>query len=242
MKKILLHFILFTLPVFSFAQQADSIWIAIDTIPLRGVVVDHNGQAVRNIKVQTLFSKKSTFTDDSGNFHFQGIQAYDRILVEKDDKITWEDVNGSRFIKIKIKLPEAYNLSGSKEFQVKTKRIVEKPRYKVKPAVLPFDAQGHFNPPQYAGGLAKFYSFLTENIIYPPKAVINNVEGLVSIAFTVKKNGGFKDIEIIRDIGYGCADEVIRVLKKTESKWSAANEITPVEKRVIFEIPFKLTD
>ncbi|RZL55341.1 MAG: energy transducer TonB, partial [Pedobacter sp.] len=66
--------------------------------------------------------------------------------------------------------------------------------------------------------------------------------GMVKIAFVVKKYGGLKNIEIIRDIGYGCAEEVIRVLKTTEKKWNPASNIGLVDQRVVFQIPFKLKD
>lgn len=101
---------------------------------------------------------------------------------------------------------------------------------------------GHYFPPTYAGGLDKFYKYIISNVKYPEEAINKNAEGMVKIAFVVKKYGGFKDIEVIRDIGYGCAKEVIRVLKTTEKKWNSASNMNLVDQRIVFEIPFKLID
>lgn len=242
MKRILLSIILLGFTFVSFAQKADSTWVTTSRIQLKGIVVDHNGHPLKNIPVKAHFAQKSTLTNDSGHFHFQEIQENDIIYVEQNDRLISEGVDGSRFIKRKINLPQEYKLNDSKKFEIKAKRTVQKPVYKIEIKASSFDTQGHFNPPVYAGGLEKFYQYLRANITYPSEAIENNVEGLVKIAFTVKKNGGFKDIEIIRDIGYGCAGEVISVLKKTEKKWYPASNISMVEERVIFDIPFKLTD
>ena len=60
----------------------------------------------------------------------------------------------------------------------------------------------------YPNGLG---SFVEENIIYPEQAINNNAEGVVLINFIVEKNGSVSNPRIIRGVGYGCDEEVLRL-------------------------------
>jgi TonB family protein len=72
--------------------------------------------------------------------------------------------------------------------------------------------------PQFKGGMLGFYQFLARNLHYPDQMFRYNVQGSVIISLTVEKDGSLTDIKSVKDVGYGSADEVIRVLKKSP-KW-----------------------
>lgn len=63
--------------------------------------------------------------------------------------------------------------------------------------------------PTMKGGIEKLYS----KIKYPEIAIKQGVEGRVVVRFVVDKNGKVSDPEIIRGIGAGCDEEVLRVIK-----------------------------
>lgn len=44
--------------------------------------------------------------------------------------------------------------------------------------------------PQYPGGIDALMSFLSQNIVFPPTAVENGIQGRVLVKFVVTKNGG----------------------------------------------------
>ncbi len=67
--------------------------------------------------------------------------------------------------------------------------------------------------PEFPGGAVSMYKFLQKNIQYPPCARENGIEGKVYITFVVDNKGYITDIKTLRDIGCGCADEAIRVIK-----------------------------
>ncbi|HEY4195177.1 MAG TPA: energy transducer TonB [Mucilaginibacter sp.] len=67
--------------------------------------------------------------------------------------------------------------------------------------------------PEFKGGLSEFYHFLSQNIKYPEAMLRRNVQGKVYIALTVEKDGSLSDLKAVKDIGYGAAEEAIRVLK-----------------------------
>jgi TonB family protein len=67
--------------------------------------------------------------------------------------------------------------------------------------------------PEFKGGISEFYHFLSQNIKYPEGMLKRNVQGKVYISLTVEKDGSLSDIKTVKDIGYGAADEAIRVLR-----------------------------
>lgn len=69
--------------------------------------------------------------------------------------------------------------------------------------------------------------YIYKNIKYPSVAKENQIEGLVVIQFVVDKNGSISGTKILKDIGGGCGEEVVRVLKTMNSqpqKWSAGEQ------------------
>jgi TonB family protein len=67
-------------------------------------------------------------------------------------------------------------------------------------------------------GDAGFGKFLGRTIQYPAEAKENNITGRVIVSFVVEKDGSLTDIKVLRDIGGGCGDEAVRVLKLSP-KW-----------------------
>jgi len=60
---------------------------------------------------------------------------------------------------------------------------------------------------------------LYTNIKYPDAAKENGVEGTVIVKFTVTKEGDIANPVIMRNIGDGCGQEVLRVVKSMNKKW-----------------------
>lgn len=62
--------------------------------------------------------------------------------------------------------------------------------------------------------------YFARKIKYPTPAKQNGIEGKVAVEFHIDKFGNIKDAIIRRDIGGGCGDEVLRVIKGMP-KWKA---------------------
>ena len=94
----------------------------------------------------------------------------------------------------------------------------------------------------YPNGAAKFYQYLKENVVYPTAAIANAIEGNVTIEFTVGEDGFIKEAKLVKDIGYGCGEELIKVIKRSK-KWNAAMQHgKSIATQFSIEVPFKLTD
>ncbi len=77
--------------------------------------------------------------------------------------------------------------------------------------------------PEFQGGVAEMYKYLSKNIRYPSKATAANVEGKVFVAFVVGADGTIKDVTVSKGIGYGCDEEAVRVVKAMP-KWKPGRQ------------------
>jgi TonB family protein len=92
------------------------------------------------------------------------------------------------------------------------------------------------------GGKRSFKKYMETNLQYPQQALENKIEGRVTIQFTVRSDGGLEDFKVIKGLGYGCENEVIRLIK-SGPKWSPARKAeTPIASRFRLRMRFKLPD
>jgi len=94
--------------------------------------------------------------------------------------------------------------------------------------------------PQFKGGMLRFYQFLALNLQYPGKMMRYDVQGKVIISITVEKDGTLSDIRSVKDVGYGSAEEAIRVLKKSPKWEPGIQNGEAVKVRYILPINFNL--
>ena len=57
------------------------------------------------------------------------------------------------------------------------------------------------------------FRFIGKNLKYPPEARENGVTGKCIVQFTVGKKGRLEDIKLVRDIGAGCGEAALNVVK-----------------------------
>lgn len=69
-------------------------------------------------------------------------------------------------------------------------------------------------PPSYPGGDEARLIFLRDEIMYPEDAKEKGIQGTIYASFVVEKDGSISNINIMRRIGGGCDEEVIRIIKK----------------------------
>jgi len=95
--------------------------------------------------------------------------------------------------------------------------------------------------PEPPGGTEAFYVYLSKHIKMPKEAVDANAQGTVYITMVVTKKGRIKDVKVKNDpVGYGCAEEAMRVLKKMPRWKPAKMNGVPVAVRYTVPVTFKL--
>ena len=93
------------------------------------------------------------------------------------------------------------------------------------------------------GGRKAYDQYLEDKKLYPQQALDNKVEGKVIIEFTVSVVGEISDFKVIRKLGSGCDEEVMRLVK-TGPRWSPSyidNEAVEslVRIKTRFQLPAK---
>jgi len=97
------------------------------------------------------------------------------------------------------------------------------------------------NPQFHGKDQAEFIKYIGSKINYPPMARRMGIEGKVFAQFVIDKDGSMTDIQIIKGIGAGCDEEVLRVLKEAP-KWEPGKQRgVPVKVRMIVPVTFTLT-
>ncbi len=73
------------------------------------------------------------------------------------------------------------------------------------------------------GGRKAYDRYLENSLRYPQQALDNKIKGKVLIEFTVGTSGALSDFNVIKSLGYGCDDEVIRLVKEGP-RWAPSTE------------------
>jgi protein TonB len=94
--------------------------------------------------------------------------------------------------------------------------------------------------PAFPGGESKLFEYLRNNINYPAAARQNNTQGYVYVTFVVDKAGKISDVKLLRDIGDGCGDEAVRIIKKMPDWKPGRNNGEAVAVQYTIPINFRL--
>lgn len=95
--------------------------------------------------------------------------------------------------------------------------------------------------PEFEGGTAGLMKYVGQNIIYPSLAREVGKEGTVYVSFVVNETGNIEGAKIMRGIGFGCDEEVVRVINKMP-RWKKVGKQGghPVKVRYNIPVSFKL--
>jgi len=96
--------------------------------------------------------------------------------------------------------------------------------------------------PAYPGGERAMLAFLSENIRYPAKARLNNVQGTVVVQFIVLEDGKLDQPAVVRSIGSGCDEEVVRVVNEMPLWEPGMQDGVPIKVRYTLPVRFKLEE
>ena len=97
------------------------------------------------------------------------------------------------------------------------------------------------NMPEFPGGNAALFKYLSDNVKYPVIAQENGIQGRVICQFVVNKDGSIVDVEVVRSGGDASLDkEAVRVIKSMP-KWTPGKQRgKPVRVKYTVPVNFKL--
>jgi len=86
-----------------------------------------------------------------------------------------------------------------------------------------YNAAGIEVKPEFSGGNEKLFSFISKNFQYNDVMIENELKGRTIASFVVEKDGSISDIKVVRGMGFGTENEIIRVLKLMP-KWNPGEQ------------------
>lgn len=86
----------------------------------------------------------------------------------------------------------------------------------------------------YEGGQDSMYAFINRNLKYPPMAKRNRIEGECIVKVKLDENGNASEHSSVKNIGGGCGEEAVRVIKLLKFKAPGYSMQTSIP--VIFNI------
>jgi TonB family protein len=89
-------------------------------------------------------------------------------------------------------------------------------------------------------GTRAFKTYLEKNVRYPERALSNKVEGRVTIEFFVEPDGSLTDFTVIKGIGSGCDEELIRLVKEGPKWTPTKRNNAPIRDKAKVRLKFSL--
>ncbi len=90
------------------------------------------------------------------------------------------------------------------------------------------------------GGRSAFQKYLQSNLQYPAKALAGQTEGKVTVQFTVTAEGQLTNFTILKGIGDGCDEELIRLIQHGPPWSPSRRNNVPVEDKARVRLRFSL--
>jgi TonB family protein len=88
------------------------------------------------------------------------------------------------------------------------------------------------------GGRKVYNKYLDANVRFPEEALKNNIKGKVRVEFSVLPDGSLADYKVVKSLGHGCDEEVIRLIKEGP-KWSPTTKNgQPIESKARVGVKF----
>ncbi|MFZ1806804.1 MAG: TonB family protein [Cyclobacteriaceae bacterium] len=89
-------------------------------------------------------------------------------------------------------------------------------------------------------GEDEYREYLNDNVQYPKEAVDNRISGEVTVSFLVDTDGNSSDFNVEKGIGFGCDQELIRLIENGPKWMPAKNDGVVLKEKVSVKFVFQL--
>jgi TonB family protein len=212
------------------AVESTAGYIAPAPTVITGVVRGDDGEGLPGVNITIKDSNIGTVTDAEGHYQLSVVKP--ATLVYSFIGFTSKEIDSGNLNQIDVTLDQdMLQLSEVVVTGYGAQRETDNPTF----------SNLEFAYPE--GGHRAYKQYLENNLRYPEEAVQSNIEGKVTIQFTVETTGQLSDFNVIKGLGHGCDDEVIRLIKAGPG-WSPTrrgDKVMPdkVKVRMKFALPVK---
>jgi TonB family protein len=171
------------------------------------VTSTEDGSVLPGVNVVVKGTNIGTITDAEGK--------YEITLNQPDQKLEFSFI-GVKSIEAEIRNKSHVNVALTPDYESLSEVVVTGKEIK-------HDEKKIFNLAAPEGGKDAYTKYLQQKLVYPEQALKNEVEGRVTIQFTVDNNGNLSNFKVINSLGYGCDDEAIRLIREGPA-WSPSKK------------------
>jgi TonB family protein len=199
---------------------------------IRGKVTDaEDGTDLPGVVVSVKGTQEGTVTDADGN--------YEIALAAQPAELVFSFV-GLQTLEVPVKNQDSVNVTLESDVSELSEVVVV--GYSAEKDVIRAEELSSYQLAEPKGGKKAFKNYLVQNMQYPQQALEHKIEGKVTVQFSVETSGLLNDFRVTRGIGYGCDEEVIRLVK-AGPKWSPTkrNDV-PSRSKVKVRLRFSLPD
>lgn len=191
-----------------------------------------DGSALPGVNVLIKGTNVGTVTDGEGN--------YEIALTDTQDELVFSSI-GLKSTEINASKLNQLDVQMSSDVSQLSEVVVT--GYATRNDVDIDDGTANLELASPLGGRKAYKQYLEKNLRYPEVALTNKIEGKVTIEFTVETTGTLSEFKVLRGLGYGCDEEVIRLVKDgapwTPSKYGKELVESNVKIRLRFALPKK---
>jgi len=249
--------------IFAAKAQTKAKTIIRDTINLRGYIYYNDGKPAKYHVINSTYGqadysnynyKLGAQTDTNGYFEIRGAKPNDTLTLAAAmlyDAPKYYNM-GSRFIVIYLPPVKVIDINSQSPVKVLHKRLQPATQAIYHPVVFngcilfssvytfPGFGKKHTSF-SLEESLAAFTDSVKTHIFYPQSAIDHNVEGTVQISFTIGRDGTPVNFTVLKGIGYGCDQEVIKAIRDCGRWTSAINNGRALTVKQTLSVEFKLT-
>ena len=93
---------------------------------------------------------------------------------------------------------------------------------------------------EFPGGMDEMSAYLHREVVYPIAARENAIEGIVKVEFIVMPDGRIVNARVVEGLGFGCDEEVLRVVNAMPVWSPGVKNNSKVATKVVMSIGFNL--
>jgi TonB family protein len=190
------------------------------------VISSEDGMALPGVNVLVKGTSIGTITDEVGNYQIT--------LNDPKQTLVFSFI-GLKDVEVKAENNKEINIQMTPNYAELSEVVVTGAAAKAD-----HDRVLQFAEPR--GGRNAFEKYLEEKMHYPEQALENKVEGRVTVQFTVDANGQLGEFKVLKGIGFGCDDEVIRLIKEGPAWSPSKRNDQPVKDKVKVRLKFDIPD
>ena len=189
--------------------------------PVKGkVTAAEDGKPLPGVSITVKGKHMGTTTDINGNYSINASSTDELIFTFVGFETSTVPVTDKKIINVSLRSGSQTSMEGRGQALSEIVVAGLKPTANFKSEEIFTTVEEN---PSFNGGIVELYRFIGKNLRYPIEARNKHVDGKVFVKFIVRADGSTSDISVLKGIGAGCDEEVVRVIGMMP-KWNPGKQ------------------